>query len=201
MKKIFSIALLLLFAATSFGQLTQAEKKMAGKNLKATLKVLEKSIKGLSDAQLNYKAAPDKWSIKECVYHLALSETNIWGWSQGTLAAPANPDKRAGIKITDEKLLAGVEDRTNKVKTSETFEPKNAKWTTVPEALKFLKEERQKHIDALKASTEDYRNHVAEQSPVGPIDAYQIVLLMSAHTVRHSKQIDEVKGNAGYPLE
>ena len=133
------------------------------------------------------------------MYHLALSETNLWGWSQGTLAAPANPGKRNDIKITDEKLLAGVEDRTNKVKTTESFEPKNAKWATVPEALQYLKEERQKHIDAIKASTEDYRNHVAEQSPVGPIDAYQIVLLMSAHTVRHSKQIDEVKTSAGYP--
>jgi DinB superfamily len=199
MKKIFAFALLLLFTAASFGQLTKDEKKMVSKNLKATLKTLQKSIKGLSDAQLNFKAAPDKWSIKECVYHLAISETNLWGWAQGTLAAPANPGKRADIKITDEKLLAGVEDRTNKVKTGETFEPKNAKWATVPEALQFLKDERQKHIDALKASTEDYRNHVSEQSPLGPIDAYQIILLMSAHTVRHSKQIDEVKASAGYP--
>lgn len=199
MKKIFSIALLLLFAVTGFAQLTKAEKKMVSKNLKATLKVLQKSVKGLSDAQLNFKAAPDKWSIKECVYHLAISETNLWGWAQGTLAAPANPDKRKDIKMTDEKILAGVEDRSNKVKTTENFEPKNAKWASAAEAMKFLKEERQKHIDALKASTEDYRNHVAEQSPLGPIDAYQVILLMSAHTVRHSKQIDEVKASAGYP--
>mgnify|MGYP000051697032 CR=1 FL=1 len=199
MKKIFSIALFLLFTATGFSQLTKAEKKMVSKNLKSTLKVLQKSVKGLSDAQLNFKAAPDKWSIKECVYHLAISETNLWGWSQGTLAAPANPDKRKDIKITDEKLLAGVEDRTNKVKTAENFEPKNAKWTSMAEALKFLKEERQKHIASIKASAADYRNHVTEQSPLGPIDAYQIVLLMSAHTVRHSKQIDEVKTSAGYP--
>jgi DinB superfamily len=199
MKKIFAIALLLLFAATGFAQLTKDEKKMASKNLKATLKVLQKSVKGLSDAQLNFKPAPDKWSIKECVYHLAISETNLWGWAQGTLAAPANPDKRKDIKMTDEKLLAGIEDRTNKVKTGENFEPKNAKWASAAEAMKFLKEERQKHIDALKSSTEDYRNHVAEQSPVGPIDAYQVILLMSAHTVRHSKQIDEVKASAGYP--
>jgi hypothetical protein len=199
MKKLFTVALILLFTAPGFAQLTQEEKKMVSTNLEATLKVLEKSVAGLSDAQLNFKAAPDKWSIKECVYHLALSETNIWAWSQATLAAPANPTKRTDIKVTDENLLAGVEDRSNKVKTSESFEPKNAKWASVPEALKFLKEERQKHIDAMKTSTEDYRNHVTEQSPVGPMDAYQIILLMSAHTVRHSKQIDEVKTSAGYP--
>lgn len=150
MKKIFAIALLLLFAATGFAQLTKAEKKMVSKNLKATLKVLQKSVKGLGDAQLNFKAAPDKWSIKECVYHLAISETNLWGWAQGTLAAPANPDKRKDIKMTDEKILAGVEDRTNKVKTSENFEPKNAKWATLAEALKFLTEERKKILLHLK---------------------------------------------------
>lgn len=200
MKKMFAIAALLLFGATGLGQLTTAEKKMVSKNLKASLKVLQKSVKGLSDAQMEFKAAPDKWSIKECVYHLAISETNIWGWAQGTLNAPANPDKRKDIKMSDEQLLAGVEDRTTKIKTGENFEPKNAKWSNVPEALKFLKEERQKHIAALKAATEDYRNHVTEQSPVGPIDTYQIILLMSAHTVRHSKQIDEVKASAGYPL-
>jgi DinB superfamily len=199
MKKIIAMGLLLLFTVTGFSQLTKDEKKMAAKHLKSTLKVLNTSIKGLSEAQLNFKPSPDKWSIKECVYHLALSETNLWGWAQGVLTAPANPDKRANIKMTDEQLLAGVEDRSNKIKTSEPFEPKNAKWANVAEASDFLKEERKKHITDLKSSTADYRNHVAEQSPVGPIDAFQIVLLMSEHTVRHSKQIEEVKTMPGYP--
>jgi phosphopantetheine adenylyltransferase len=199
MKKIFAICLLLLFTVTAYSQLSKPEKKMVAKHLKSTLKVLTQSIKGLNDAQLNFKPAPDKWSIKECVYHLALSETNLWGWSQGLMAAPANTDKRAMIKITDEQLLAGIEDRTNKVKTTENFEPKNAKWASVPDAMNFLKEERKKHIEFMKESSDDFRNHVTLESPLGPIDAYQIILLMSQHTVRHSKQIEEVKASAGYP--
>lgn len=199
MKKLFAICLLLFFTVTAYSQLSKPEKKMVAKHLKSTLKVLTQSIKGLNDAQLNFKPAPDKWSIKECVYHLALSETNLWGWSQGLMAAPANPDKRAMIKITDEQLLAGIEDRTNKVKTTENFEPKNAKWASVPDAMNFLKEERKKHIEFMKESSDDFRNHVTLESPLGPIDAYQVILLMSQHTVRHSKQIEEVKASAGYP--
>jgi hypothetical protein len=199
MKKLFAICLLLLFTVTAYSQLSKPEKKMVAKHLKSTLKVLTQSIKGLNDAQLNFKPAPDKWSIKECVYHLALAETNLWGWSQGLMAAPANPDKRAMIKITDEQLLAGIEDRTNKVKTTENFEPKNAKWASVPDAMNFLKEERKKHIEFMKESSDDFRNHVTLESPLGPLDAYQVILLMSQHTVRHSKQIEEVKASAGYP--
>lgn len=199
MRKLFAAALFLLFSASTFGQLTNDDRKMMSKHLKSTLKVLNKTVKGLSEAQLNFKSAPDKWSIKECVYHLAISETNLWGWSQGILAAPANPDKRADIKMTDAQLLSGIEDRTNKVKTTENFEPKNAKWNSVPEALAFLKTERQKHIDYFKSTQDDLRNHVALETPFGPMDAYQIVLLMSQHTVRHSKQIDEVKASSGYP--
>lgn len=200
MKKLLVIIPLLLFSVFTLAQLTKDEKKMVAKHLHSTLKDLKKSVKGLSEAQLNFKPAPDKWSIKECVYHLAISETNLWGWMQGTLAAPANPEKRASIKMTDMQLLNGIEDRTNKVKTTENFEPKNAKWASKEEAMSFLTEERKKHIGYLKNSTDDFRNHVTEQSPLGPIDAFQIVLLMSQHTVRHKKQIEEVKTTAGYPI-
>ena len=201
MKKMLVIFSMMLISTATFCQLTADEKTMVAKHLAASLKTLSKSVDGLSEAQLNFKPDTSKWSVKECVYHLALSETNIWNWMQGVMAAPANPDKRAGIKMTDEQLLAGIEDRSHKVKTSEPFEPKHATWASKDEAMTFLKTEREKHIDSLNQSTDDFRNHVAEQGPTGPIDAYQIALLMSQHTIRHTKQIEEVKATAGYPAK
>ena len=47
----------------------------------------------------------------------------------------------------------------------------------------------------------DFRNHIAEKGPMGPMDAYQIVILMSQHTIRHTKQIEEVKAMPGYPAK
>lgn len=199
-KLLLLLPLFLLFSySVKDSPLSKKEKKFIAKHMKETYKTLVQSVKGLSDAQLNYKAAPDKWSIKECVYHLAISETNLWQWIQGTIKAPANPEKRSDIKMTDEQLLAGIADRTNKVKTPEPFEPKNAKWNNVQEALAALKTERDQHIEYMKTTTEDMRSHVTTESPVGPLDSYQLVILLSSHTTRHTKQIEEVKADPGYP--
>ena len=201
MKKLFlllPLTIILSFSVNKNG-LTDKERGFAANHLTESLKGLTESVKGLSQAQLDFKAAPDRWSIKECVYHLALSENNIWQWMQGTLQAPANPEKRSEIKMADEQVLAGLSDRTNKVKTTEQFEPKNAKWTSADEALNTLKEERSKHVEYMKTTNDDMRNHVAPQTPLGPLDAYQLVLLMSSHTIRHTKQIDEVKADPNFP--
>ena len=42
------------------------------------------------------------------------------------------------------------------------------------------------------------RNHVG-QTPMGALDAYQIVLMISSHTNRHVQQINEVKADPNFP--
>jgi len=180
--------------------LTQKERKLAGDLMKSTKTDVAKSVKGLSETQLNFKAAPDKWSVKECVYHIAISEKNIWGMLEATMKAPANPEKRSEIKMTDEQLIKTMEDRSFKVKTSEQFEPKNTPYKSLDEALSDFKNTRSDHIKYTKSTTEDLRNHVA-QTPMGWIDCYQIILFMSAHSNRHTQQINEVKAEANFPKQ
>jgi hypothetical protein len=36
---------------------------------------------------------------------------------------------------------------------------------------------------------------------LGPLDAYQWILLISAHSERHTKQIEEVKADPNFPKE
>lgn len=201
MKKFILIILpiLLAFNVLADGELTKAEKKMASKLMKSTIKSLSKSIKGLSDAQVNFKASPTSWSIKENIYHLAISEDNLWSWMQGLMATPANPEKRSLIKITNEQLMAGVESRESKVKTGEAFEPKNAKWNSISEGFDYLKTKREEHASYIKNASAAMHNHIAEQSPMGPIDAFHVILLLTQHTKRHQAQIEEVKTQTGYP--
>jgi hypothetical protein len=157
-----------------------------------------KCIKGLTDAQLNFKASPDRWSIKECMYHIAVTEEKLWGMMAMNMKAPANPEKRAEIKVSDDDLVKMIEDRSAKVKTMEPFEPKNAPYKSMDEAVTAYKNMRAEHIKYMKSTTEDMRNHVT-QMPFGSIDAYQFCLFIAAHNNRHMQQMQEVKADPKYP--
>src|SRR5215470_14089763 len=79
--------------------ITSKERKFAATHLKDTKVDVLKSIKGLSQAQLDFKANSHKWSIRECVYHIAVSEKTLWQLLQQTMKRPANPEKRPDIKM------------------------------------------------------------------------------------------------------
>ena len=68
------ISLLLLFIssalATSAESLTQADRDKAMQYLESTRQGVIDATKGLSEAQWNFKAAPDRWSIAECFAHM-----------------------------------------------------------------------------------------------------------------------------------
>lgn len=200
MKNLFVLLPLLLLCSfkTMEGELTKADRKFAISELKNTYLHLKKTIAGLSAEQLSYKPTPEAWSIQENVYHLAISESMIWDWMQKTAAAPANPEKKADIKLTGQQVIDKVSDRTMKVKTREPFEPKNAKWSSAAEALQVMADLRDDHIDYLRKTTDALHNHVTE-SPLGALDAYQLVLFMGGHTTRHTRQIEEVMADPGFP--
>ena len=201
MKKLLFLAV--IATLTSFylplDPLSKKERKFAASSLKETMNDVMKSVKGLSEEQLNYKPAADRWSVKECVYHIALSESGLRQWVDATVKAPANPDKKAEIKMTDEQVMKGISDRSKKVKTFPQLEPQSAKWENLDQALSAFKESRENLIDYVKKTSDDLRSHIAIETPMGPLDAYQLVLFTSSHTNRHLQQINEVKADPGFP--
>ncbi len=178
--------------------LSQKERKAAISLMKDTRFDLLKSIKDLSEEQLNFKLAVDRWSAKECIYHIAISEKNLGDMLEGSMKGPANPEKRSEIKITDDEFIKMIENRSNRVKTVAPFEPQNTSYNSLDEALNDFKKRRADHIKYLKSTTEDLRNHVV-QMPFGWIDCYQLCLMIGSHSNRHNQQIDEVKADPNFP--
>jgi len=178
-------------------QLTSQEKDYAINFLKETESGVLSAIKGLNHTQITFKPARDKWSVEECVKHIAASETTLWAMVEESLKQTANPEKREEIKFTDQDLIKAVEDRSQKSKTFAVLEPANSPYKTVAEALASFKENREKLIAFVKNTTDDLRNHVSVL-PMGTYDAYQFILLISAHSNRHTQQIEEVKANIDF---
>ncbi|MEO7983056.1 MAG: DinB family protein [Bacteroidota bacterium] len=178
--------------------ISKKERKFGIGIMKDTRDNAVSATKGLSEAQYNFKPAPERWSVKECMYHIAGAEKLLWTLFENTMKVPANPEKRAEIKMTDEQVIKMIEDRSVKAQAPEPIQPKNTGFTVLTDAVEDFKKHRGEHIKYLKNSTEDLRNHVA-QLPVGYIDCYQLLLFIAAHSNRHTQQMNEVKASPGFP--
>jgi hypothetical protein len=184
-------------AATSRAQeLTQAEKDKALQYLETSKKGVIEATKGLSEAQWNFKPAPERWSIAQVMEHIAAAEDFIRTMDkEKVMMAPAG-DATRDAKKTDEAVLAMVPDRSNKVQAPEPLQPTN-RFGSPDAAIKHFVESRATTEDFLK-NTPGLRAHVAD-SPLGKLDGYEFILLIAAHSERHTKQILEVKADPNFP--
>ena len=187
-------AVLTLSAAAQ--PVTPAEKEHALTYLAQTRDGLVAATKGLSEAQLKFKPSPDRWSVAEVMEHLALIEDLI---NQGIFTRlPTAPAPAAGWDAAqvDAMVLAKMTDRSTKAKAPEPAVP-TGRWAPA-ESLEHFLAARAQTVTFLK-STPDLRAHVVSHPVFGPMDGYEWILAVASHTERHTKQILEVKADAGYP--
>lgn len=199
MKKVFLPCLtLVLTAATAFGQtLTQADRDRGLQSLEQTRDGVVAAVKGLSDAQMKFKAAPDRWSVAETLEHITLAEDFLFqNITNNIMKAPAGAADRDTAKI-DAFVLSAIPDRSHKAQAPEPLRP-TGRWTPA-ETLDHFVQSRAKTIAFLQ-STPDLRAHVVNGPPLNqPLDAYDWLLFISAHSERHTKQILEVKADPNFP--
>lgn len=191
----FSLAQTAMPASTT---ITSEEREAALKSLQATHDAFLASIAGLSEKQWRFKPAPDRWSVAEVSEHIALSESSIFGLVQGKImAGPATPEDRANVKVTDEQILKMIPDRSHKVQAPEFLKP-TGRWANRAEVTKAFEDARKATMDYVSSTHDDLRDHFGPHPLLGPMDAYQWILLISAHSERHTKQIEEVKADPNF---
>ncbi len=200
MKKLIFLLSACLFLSFSVSDttLTKEERKVATDFLKETKKSIWDATQGLSEVQLKFKPAPDRWSVEDCLKHIAISEQMLWGMVDAGLKSPATPEKRVDVKMKDEDVIKNIEDRSTKVKTFAPFEPVNTPYKSVTEAWESFSKNRDKLIDYVNATKDDLRNHI-NPLPIGVFDSYQMILFIGAHSNRHMQQINEVKADPNFP--
>jgi len=185
-------------SALAFSQaLTQADREKGEQYLQQTRDGVVAAVKGLSEAQLKFKPAPDRWSVAETLEHIAVAEDFLFqNITNNIMKAPAGAPDRDTAKI-DAFVLAAVPDRSHKAQAPEPLRP-TGRWTPA-ETLDHFLESRAKTIAFLE-STPDLRAHVVNGPPMNqPMDAYDWLLFISAHSERHTKQILEVKADPNFP--
>ena len=203
-----AVTVLWLVAISAFAQvapqspaatLTSQEREAALKQFAATRDNFLNSIAGLSQAQWTFKPAPERWSVAEVAEHITVSESTLLGLVQKQImTSAAAPEKREQVKGKDEIILEKMPDRSHKAQAPEFLRP-TGRWATQAELTKVFEERRAATMDYVRTTNDDLRDHFFDHPAFGTLDGYQWLLLISAHSARHTAQIEEVKADPNFP--
>ncbi|HEY0670346.1 MAG TPA: DinB family protein [Sphingobacteriaceae bacterium] len=200
MKSKIIFLVMIAFVTMSFHNpagLSDAERNYASKLLQETQIELLNKLRRLTPEQLNFKPDTASWSIAECVEHIAVTESGLFGISQSAMKQPADPSRRSEVKMSDEALVKMITDRNTRYKATDAVKP-SGRYASNEAALKEFISKRESHIEYIKTTSDDLRNHY-HVFPFGTIDAYQSILFMAGHSKRHTDQIEEIMNNASFP--
>lgn len=200
--KVTDMKTILLLTLATLGMhaqpLQQSERDRAMSHMHATRKVFLDSLSGVSKAQWDFKPAPEVWSIAECAEHIVLSEDLIFNLAtKQVMAAPMDPALKVD-KANDEKVLAAMVNRSVKAQAPEPLKPQRI-FATPEAAIVEFKKRRDRNIAYVQTTQDELRAHAVKHPIFGALDAYQWLLLLSAHSERHTLQLNEVKMSTGYP--
>jgi hypothetical protein len=194
---LFTLCLVLSSASLIRAADTSGDIQRAADHLQKTSAKFLASTAGLSATQLTFKSAPTRWSIAEVAEHIASAEDFLMSMVQDqVMKAPARTEE-VNLKEIDDLVLLAIADRTNKIQAPEPLIPTN-RFGSIEASRDRFKTSRARTIAFLK-ETNDLREHAVD-SPLGKkLDAYQWLLFISAHSERHTKQIEEVKADPNFP--
>lgn len=193
-RNVLVLAILALAPAAFAQGLSQGDRDRILSHMHGTRKLTIDAVAGLTDAQLKFKPADNRWSIGEVLEHLVLAERGLFAMTRKTAAGP-NVDAPPAGKPTDEAVLKGIASREQKAQSPEMFLPTGRFGA---KTLDEYKAARTATLDYARETQDELRKKIAP-SPIGPLDGAQWLLFISAHNERHLGQIAEIKADAKYP--
>ncbi len=209
MKQFLSFAFLLFTFTVAFSQtqpaktpvvFTEKDRETILKYLNDTKADFVSQLTGLSDAQLNFRPAPSRWTIAEIAEHIVLSEGLIFDSVTNTAMKSTPPEGKDNFRVRDVGIMLAITNRSQRFQAPEVLKPA-ARSKTRDELIANFEKARNATIEFMKANKADLRNTFMENPLMGMIDSFQWFLFMNGHADRHLAQLKEVKADPKYPAK
>jgi hypothetical protein len=150
-------------------------------------------VSSVSESQAKFKTAPDRWSIEECAEHIALVENGLLA----RITQESIPSDRVERPERQAELRKLGAERTTKRLAPERVRP-TGRFGSIAKALEQFVANREKTIAYLSECRDDLHARTVVH-PIATMTCHEMVVLMSAHTLRHLDQVREIQATPGYP--
>jgi len=153
------------------------------------------ALTGMSEAEARRRADPERWSVLDCVEHVAFVENRFLGWLRDArkLDAPRiDKHKEAG-------LSARVPDRSTRVKAPEAVVP-SGRYATLEQALAEFNAARTRSIHIAAEQGDALYSLATEHPRFGPVNGVELMVIIAGHARRHAEQIRETRAALGHAV-
>lgn len=157
------------------------------------------SISGVSDEQWKWKPGPGRWSLGETAEHVVLAEALLFAFVRKAMSTPANPVWEEQTKGKTEFLIREMPSRQGRALAPEPLTPLES--LTCAQVMQRFAQQRTE-IERFARDIQIALKERTLQHPfpvLGTLNAYQWLIYVPLHTLRHHKQIAEIKATPGYP--
>lgn len=155
---------------------------------------LTEAVSGVTEDLAVRSPGPERWSILQCVEHVAIAEDYLFGQIGRATTATAPIPKPS----REEAIRARGADRTRRV-SSPAAGIRTGRFTTLAEAMRHFSETRDRTIQFVENCRTDLRSEITTHPIISTVNCYEMLLMMAAHPRRHAEQIREIRHRDGFP--
>ena len=178
-------------------RITNEERSKALKWLEESRQEFLSAIEGVSEPQWKWKPAPERWSVGEVAEHIVIAEASQFANVQKAIRSAPNPAWEDQTKGKTERLEAVLAPRLGRVQAPEAIVPKGG--MTLAQVLERFERQRVEMVKFARETDAPLKQYTIDNPFFGTLNAYHWLIYAPLHTMRHDKQIAEVKATAGYP--
>lgn len=164
------------------------EKQELIDSLTAGRRTLIDAVDGVTE-DLAKRAEDGRWSILQCVEHLALAEDYLFGQ-----ILAATPNDTPLVNQRRERIIREHgSSRSRPMAAPEAATPQGH-FATLAEALAAFSASRARTVAFVESYTMDLRAQLTTHPVVtGPVNCHEMLLMMAVHPFRHASQIQELR--------
>jgi uncharacterized damage-inducible protein DinB len=177
--------------------MTPAERQYALQHLAESRERLLRMAQELTREQLHYCPAPGRWTVAECLEHIVMVETRIFGGIQKALESGPDASRRSALEGQDDMLITGAANRVGRFQAPQPLVP-TGRWPD-EQILQEFEAARERTREFAASTQADLRRHFFPHRAFGELDLYQWLLLIAGHCDRHRGQSEEVMSSPGFP--
>lgn len=162
--------------------------------LREGVAALRAALEGIREEDALRRPAEGRWSVLECVEHVAASEAELLPLLRQAARCDASQEDRA----REAKFQGLALNRARRIEAPDPVQPKGAA-ASVAEAWERFERVRAETVRFVEEFEGDPRWWVTRHPLITrPVNCYEMLLLMAMHPRRHAAQIVEIRAELAH---